>query len=48
MDKDQRKADCVVFVSEQAKLQDCSFITTENEVCQNVTKYKEETKEVCE
>jgi hypothetical protein len=48
MDLNQKKAECEIFVSEPAKIRDCSFITKITEQCQNVTKYKDVEKQVCE
>ena len=48
MDINQKKASCSIFVSSPAILQDCNYITTMTESCQNQTKYKETEKQVCD
>jgi hypothetical protein len=48
MDQDQKTAECKIFVSTPAKVQDCSFITKIAKECKNETKYKEVEQKICE
>jgi hypothetical protein len=48
MDLNQKKAECEIFVSVPARIQDCSFITKIIEQCQNTTQFKDVEKQVCE
>lgn len=48
MDMNQKKAECEIYVTEPAKVQDCNFITKVFEECKNITQYKEITKQVCD
>ena len=48
MDSNQKNADCDIFVTEPAKLQDCISVSKPAMECQNVTQYKEVSTQVCQ